>query len=324
MFRNPIWGLIIRYLPALLIFLLGGMGAGEAGARGQDGEKEGSSEKRSPTREAEGPAPDFLGEQGPRAQLLLLGTFHFNDQGLDSHKPEIQFNVQSGRRQKEIAEVLERLAAFNPTKIAVEVRWSEQARLDESYRQYRAGERDLSPSETHQLGFRLGGMLEHDRLYAVDARGRSYEPDMTEEEYNARVQALMAGVDPEKVAAEMEWDRKFEELYDWEDALESRISLREALLFSNRPENLQRHHGHYLVGSFKLGRDDDYFGVDMKTRWYNRNLRIFQNLQRITDSADERILLVIGNGHVPILRHAALSSPEYKLVEVSRVLGARR
>jgi len=35
----------------------------------------------------------------------------------------------------------------------------------------------------------------------------------------------------------------------------------------------------------------------------------------------ERVLLLIGAGHVPILRHAALSSPDYELVEVRRVLG---
>ena len=37
--------------------------------------------------------PDFLGETRPRARLLLLGTFHFDDPGLDSHKPEHGFAV---------------------------------------------------------------------------------------------------------------------------------------------------------------------------------------------------------------------------------------
>jgi hypothetical protein len=58
------------------------------------------------------------------------------------------------------------------------------------------------------------------------------------------------------------------------------------------------------------------------TAWYNRNLRIFRNLQRITDGPDERLLLLIGGGHVPILRHCAQASPEYELVEVTEYLGA--
>jgi pheromone shutdown protein TraB len=67
---------------------------------------------------------------------------------------------------------------------------------------------------------------------------------------------------------------------------------------------------------------DEYPGVDAKTAWYNRNLRIFANLQRITDRTDERILVIIGAGHVPILRHTVQASPEYALVEVADVLGA--
>ena len=53
--------------------------------------------------------------------------------------------------------------------------------------------------------------------------------------------------------------------------------------------------------------------------WYNRNLRIFANIVRVTEPGD-RLLLVIGAGHVPILKQAADSSPEYRLVEVRSVL----
>jgi hypothetical protein len=35
---------------------------------------------------------------------------------------------------------------------------------------------------------------------------------------------------------------------------------------------------------------------------------------------DERILLIIGAGHVPILRHCVLASPEDTLVEVQQYL----
>ena len=57
------------------------------------------------------------------------------------------------------------------------------------------------------------------------------------------------------------------------------------------------------------------------THWYNRNLRIFANLQRITEPSDERILLVIGGGNVPVLRHCVQASPGHELVEVEVYLG---
>jgi hypothetical protein len=58
------------------------------------------------------------------------------------------------------------------------------------------------------------------------------------------------------------------------------------------------------------------------TAWYNRNLRIFANLQRITETPDERLLLLIGGGHLPILRHCIVASPECELVEVADYLSA--
>ena len=79
--------------------------------------------------------------------------------------------------------------------------------------------------------------------------------------------------------------------------------------------------GMYLVDYFKLGIGDELPGVDWVTVWYSRNLRIFANLQRITETPDERILLIIGAGHLSILRHCVLASPEYDLVEVHDYLG---
>jgi len=274
-----------------------------------------------PALRAQPAAPDFLGEKQPRTQLLLLGTFHFDDAGLDAHKPEHGFAALSEQRQKEIEEVLERLVRFRPTHIALEYPRDQQERLDQAYAKFLAGELAPRANETYQIGFRLGQRLGLAHLYAVDADGRAYEPDMTEEEYEARVAGLLVGVAPERIAAESAWDERFEKMYKWEDGLVDTRSLREQLLYMNEPDVLARHHGHYLVGNFKLGRDDDYFGVDLETRWYNRNLRIFHNLLRIPAGPSDRVLLLIGAGHVPILRHAALSSPDYRLVEVESVLG---
>jgi hypothetical protein len=235
-------------------------------------------------------------------------------------EPQHRFDAFSAERQKEIKEVLDLLAKFRPTTIAVEVKTGRQGELDESYASYLAGEKELSANEMHQFGFRLGKMLKLERLHAVDIGGRSYFPDMTEEEYGTKIGALLEGVDPARIAAEEAWSTRYEQMYDWEDASLDRQSLKEHLLFLNDEQTLLRHHGHYLIGSFKLGREDDYFGPDMKTAWYNRNLRIFNNVQRITQGPKDRILILIGAGHVPILRQAVLSSPQYDLIEVSDVL----
>ncbi|MEE8117477.1 MAG: DUF5694 domain-containing protein, partial [Gemmatimonadales bacterium] len=119
----------------------------------------------------------------PQHQLLLLGTFHFSDAGLDSYRPQYDVDVLSPERQTEIGHIVDRLTSFRPTRIAVEVMPEEQAWLDSLYRQYRAGNYELGSNEVFQLGFRLARLVGHDRVYAVDADRRFYEPWVDPDEY---------------------------------------------------------------------------------------------------------------------------------------------
>lgn len=70
----------------------------------------------------------------------------------------------------------------------------------------------------------------------------------------------------------------------------------------------------YLEYMLKVGRDRNYVGADAVADWYRRNLRIFANLNRITEKGD-RILLLFGAGHCYILRQLVMEAPGYKLVE---------
>ncbi|MBS3965909.1 MAG: hypothetical protein KGZ60_01460 [Truepera sp.] len=255
-------------------------------------------------------ADPFLGQ--PLAAILLLGTFHFQDHGLDWYKPQVGFDVFSQRRQREIAEVVERLAVFQPTKIAIEQTSDQQSEIDQSYRAHLQGVFHLPGSEIYQLGFRLAKRLGHDRVHCVDNWGRHYQPQIDLEAY-AREHGQ------EQLLAQ--WSPRFKQWYQHRDQLKAQLSVREILLDINQEETILQGHGHYLVDWFKVGSGNDYPGADGVTGWYNRNLRIFANLQRITETPDERILLIIGWGHLPILRHCVQASPEYNLVEVCDYLG---
>lgn len=247
----------------------------------------------------------------PSASILLLGAFHFEDAGRDWYKPQHDVDILSASRQREIVEVVDRLAHYAPTKIAVERTPEQQGEIDEGYAAYLRGNLDRVADEIYQLGFRLAAQLGHRRVYGVNAWDRHYEPDLDLEVY-AREHSQ------EDLLTE--WSPRYQQLYEHDDRLLSRQSLRQYLLYLNAEERIIQGHGHYLVDWFKLGEDGDYTGPDVVTGWYNRNLRIFRNLQRITHMPDERILLIIGAGHLPILRHAAQASPEYGLVEVADYL----
>jgi len=256
-----------------------------------------------------------------KADVVLLGTFHFDDPGLDDYQPAFPWNPLEPRHARQIDEVVQLLARFRPTRIALEWPVGRQASLDSAYSAWVSGQASLGPNEREQLGFRLARELGHKRVYAIDAAARTYFPDMTQEEYDRHVSRLIQGADHRLLARQQDLERRYQALARHDDSLKTTMSLRDYLLRENEADRALAAHGQYLIGSFYFGRDDDYLGPDMRTRWYNRNLRIFHNLQRITPSAQERILVIIGSGHLPILRHAVEASPEYRLVEVQQYLG---
>jgi hypothetical protein len=270
---------------------------------------------------------------------MLLGTFHFQDAGLDVRKPQFDVDILSDRRQREVAELLDRLAPFRPTLIAVEARPERQQAMDQDYHQFIQGEFKLSGWETHQLGFRLARRLGLDRVHSVDAWGRYYDPPLDLERYARGRTTRELGeylsekfdFDPWRDLAAYarereqehlltEWEDHFRQRYERGDREKAQRSLRETLLGLNSEETLLLNHGEYLVNHFKVGTGNNYLGADLVTAWYSRNLRIFANLQRITGPGD-RLLLIIGAGHVPILRHCAQASPEYEFIEVYEYLG---
>jgi hypothetical protein len=63
-----------------------------------------------------------------------------------------------------------------------------------------------------------------------------------------------------------------------------------------------------------VGAGDSYIGARAVAQWYDRNLRIFANLATIAHPGD-RIVLIIGQGHTPILRELVRSHPGMRLVE---------
>lgn len=253
----------------------------------------------------------------PKAKVLLLGTFHFKDAGKDSYKPETDIDIRSEQRQDELREVLDLIVErFGPTKIALEAdgAWAERMR-SESYPAYLRDETDeLGPNEVYQVGFRLGRELGLEELYFIDASGRRYAdlPEDTEAYAAEKGQSHLL---------QNPWDARYFALYRNGDRKKADQTLREIWLDMNRPERLLAGHGHYVLSSIALGDGEEYPGADHVTGWwYNRNLRIFANIHRIAEQ-DDRILVLIGAGHVPILRHAIQASPEFELVEVSEVLG---
>jgi hypothetical protein len=258
------------------------------------------------------PAFDPMQRAGPHAELMLLGTFHFNNPGRDRYKQKFPVDMLSPTRQEQIEAVVRELARFRPTRVAVEWPASRQGTLDSLYQEYRAGCLPARASEVYQLGFRLAQEAGLDRVEAVDV-----ERDQSFIALAEQREAQLTAADTLDAA----WRGRLEQLYTHDDSMKVSEPLPDYLLALNSPARIRDDAGGYLVGTFKAGGDSSYAGPDFVAGWYDRNLRIFRNLQRITRGAGERIVVIYGAGHLGILRHLAEASPEYQMVDVPAYLG---
>jgi hypothetical protein len=239
------------------------------------------------------------GGGGP-AEVLVLGIYHFANPGLDVVRTDVADVLASGR-QAEISAVADAVARFRPTRIAVEQLPAAAPRLDSLYAAYRAGRHELRRDETEQLGFRLAARLGHDRLYPIDHRGEFPFGAVMEyaQQHDA---AFVAFVQAELARITAESNRQQREL-----------TVGEILRLINEPAKLAGDHGTYLRFA-RVGAGDTYVGAELLSKWYDRNIRIFVNLQRLAQPG-ERILVIMGSGHSPILRELIGYDPDMVLVE---------
>ncbi len=249
--------------------------------------------------------------QEPRAEILILGTYHMANPGRDIYNTDAG-DVLSAQRQAEIEEVIRVLEDFRPTKIALEANFSSADTIDQRYAAYLNGETALTRNERQQLGFRLARKLGHDKIYSVDVDGEFPYMRLVNYVKAANLQA--------------EFDALGDETRERVDAFSAYLAshtILEALLRMNTDEQVtQAMAWYYRVAEF--GEDWDWPGADLVADWTRRNMRIYTNIARLADSPEERVLVIYGAGHLGWLRHAVGNNPRLRLRRLSELVGSAK
>lgn len=251
------------------------------------------------------PAHILNPEGEPSTKVLLSGTWHFSYPGLDAHVTEDaeRVDVLSDKRQAEMKELLDYLARFKPDAIALEC--DKGSDFPEIYRQFLSGELKEKRDERYQIGFRLAKRMGLNEIHCVDAE--SFAGD-----HKKKLDAMGAFPEEYDFKSDDEMTRRYMQWYEYKDRVAKDATLLQGLAYMNREDVLDAGYGAYLVGDFKLG---DHAGADaLALYWYNRNLRIFRNIQQLAGKGHERIFTLFGAGHVQILKRLVDSSPEFERV----------
>ena len=240
-------------------------------------------------------------------RLLIVGTYHMANPGQDAVNLAVD-DPTSPQRSRELAELLDLLARFQPTRVAIEATYGRSPWLAR-YREYLAGTYQLGKNEIELVGFQLARRAGLTEVSAVDypmwMDGRV--PDEIDYDWRPPIVAAAAAVKPAASNPEEELLR--------------RSTVLEYIRHLNSDDYMRADHAGYM----KLLRPDTtgnspFAQANLLTNWYKRNFRIFTNLHRISGTGSQRVLLLIGSGHLTLLRQLAIDSPDFCLVETARVL----
>ena len=243
----------------------------------------------------------------PKTKIMTLGVFHFDYPNLDAVKTEKnnQISVLDEPYQSEIIAISKSIEEFNPTIVAIELTSDNQYKVDSLFALYKSDKWILKKNESYQLGFRIGKDLHLPKIFCVDNAGRQYDNIEVIFKDSIRLSEF-----------ENYYSNSPDSIYNLHKPERKVSSIIDALNEGNNPDYIRERLGIYLLNPFKYEeKPGDFTGVDFETgRWYNRNLRIFRNIQRIPHSPDDRILLIIGSEHLNLLNLFFTVSREFEFV----------
>jgi len=264
---------------------------------------------------------EIFEQDKPKPQVLLLGVFHFAGEQVDANTTpaNLSLDMLSAGRQQQIKNLTKKLAAFKPTKIAIEVSPNLQQYYDSLYHEYCAGKpltgKYFKPAdETIQLGFRLAKMLHLKKLYAVNAQAFRFtlskaDSVLTFEKYKDQADSSFTY-----------WDKAYDAEKSHQDSLAFFLPLNKYLEYLNSPQKQAKSIGRWLVTT-KRGTNAEPIGADgFITRYFNRNVRIYSNVQRMVTSKNDRILVIYGATHMYMLKQLFAASPEFELKDIMTYL----
>lgn len=242
-----------------------------------------------------------------KIQVLNFGTFHM---GFTNDAKSTEFDEHDRKNREKVHEIAEKLSDFNPTVILVETVPEDNSELRENYFSY-LDNPDMvfdNPSEVELLAFELGRLSGTEQIHGIDHKMS----------YNYKIGQLIDNkIDSTWHDAYYEDPLQF---YPAVNADEDTLSLFEKLQRTNHDRYLD-----FLIAVnadmlTHAGTEDGFEGADEAAKYYQRNLRMFSNLNRLDLSEDDRVFILMGASHTAFFRDFMSRDPKYNMVDTFEYL----
>lgn len=217
------------------------------------------------------------------------------------------------KRQVEIEDIVDHVARFKPTRVALECSPAKQAEYDKRYAEHRAGSYVLSRDERDQIGMRLAAKLNLEDVDCVDYQDgapgprEDYDFGAFGQKHSEMTTFLQdTTVVGERMATEEASFLKAHTLLDW---------YRRA----NERGKRQEENALYVRYVVRLGNVDSNLGANWIGSWHARNIIIVENVRRLAKPGD-RVFTLFGSGHGYLLTEFATESAAFDMVDAEAYL----
>ena len=248
--------------------------------------------------------------------IMVLGSALLANWGGNVYNTKMD-DVLDPKRQDELQELIDQLARFKPTKVAVAADTRSEAEFQLEYDAYLKDDFQLQRHEIHQIGFRLAKQMGHSKIYCVGYSWSKESPRLPESEidWNFMDYKTFAKTHDQEHFLRPPPITEGKIVKDREGTIwiepETYEPLIDMYIRINEPEGRLADHQAYLK-SARIGLGNEYPGANWVVHsWYARNFKTFVNLTRITETANDRILLIIGAGHVYLVQQFLEESGDY-------------
>jgi hypothetical protein len=247
--------------------------------------------------------------QQTKTKILLVGTIHFETPHKDKFELDTD-NFLSTKRQAELEILTTTLAKTKASKVMIERPAEEQSFHDSLYTNYLKGKYSLSISEREQIGFRLAKKLHLQHINCVDQLyGFPHDSIMNTTLVANNQRFLMDSLMTAGKNMLHDFNKKVKE-----------ESLSNVLNYLNEKAQLKRNLSLYLKYLAKVGASNNLAGAEYVSDWYMRNLAIYSTILSQTQANDQYIVVIFGQGHIPILKHLFENNPDFEVIELKNVL----
>lgn len=237
-------------------------------------------------------------------QVMVLGTYHFA--GSTDLINVATADLFTERRQKELADLADALAAFGPTVVVTERETPPPDYIDPYFSDFDDDMLRTNQNERVQVAYRLARRAGVTRVHGIDEAPSEGEPDYFPfpklaahakatgqkddlDALMARVQSLVG-----QFSNETADDHIAEKLYKINTG------------FMSAPDV------YYAFSEFDRGEDQP--GAELQAYWFMRNAKIFSKLMQVVEPGD-RVVVVYGAGHKFWLDHMADHMDGYMRVD---------